>query len=201
MPLKLVMEIYKDIKALHAKNRNEWRKWLTENHKTEKSVWLIIYHKSSTTPSIYYDEAVEQAICFGWIDSIAHKRNDESKYQFFSLRKPKSNWSKANRDRAEKMIKEKQMKPAGQAMIDLAKATGTWTALADVQNSVIPPDLQKAFNKNKTALKNFNAFPPSSKRIILEWILNAKRPETREQRILQTVELATKNIRANHYRQ
>ena len=195
------MELYKDIKTFYARNRTEWRKWLAKNHQSEKSVWLIIYHKSSPTPSVYHDEAVEEAICFGWIDSIAHKRDDESKYQFFAIRKPKSNWSKINRDRAEKMIKEKRIKPAGQATIDLAKKTGTWTALVDVQNSVIPPDLQKAFNRNKAAFKNFNAFPPSSKRIILEWILNAKRPETRLQRIIQTVELASKNLRANHYRQ
>ena len=195
------MELYKNIKTFYARNRTEWRKWLAKNHQSEKSVWLIIYHKSSPTQSVYHDEAVEEAICFGWIDSIAHKRDDESKYQFFAIRKPKSNWSKINRDRAEKMIKEKRIKPAGQATIDLAKKTGTWTALVDVQNSIIPPDLQIAFNKNKTAFKNFNAFPPSSKRIILEWILNAKRPETRLQRIIQTVELASKNFRANHYRQ
>lgn len=195
------MELHNGLPAYHAKNRKEWRQWLTKNHRSEKSVWLIIYHKSSATPSVYYEEAVEEAICFGWIDSIAHKRDAESKYQFFAVRKPKSNWSKANRERAEKMIEKKQMKPAGQAMIDLAKKNGTWTALVDVQNSVIPPDLQQAFNKNKTAFKNFQAFPPSSKRIILEWILNAKKPETREQRIKQTVELAEKNIKANHYRQ
>jgi uncharacterized protein YdeI (YjbR/CyaY-like superfamily) len=195
------MELHNGLPAYHAKNRKEWRQWLTKNHRLEKSVWLIIYHKSSATPSVYYEEAVEEAICFGWIDSIAHKRDAESKYQFFAVRKPKSNWSKANRERAEKMIEKKQMKPAGQAMIDLAKKNGTWTALVDVQNSVIPPDLQQAFNKNKTAFKNFQAFPPSSKRIILEWILNAKKPETREQRIKQTVELAAKNIKANHYRQ
>lgn len=195
------MELHNGPPAYHAKNRKEWRQWLTKNHRLEKSVWLIIYHKSSATPSVYYEEAVEEAICFGWIDSIAHKRDAESKYQFFAVRKPKSNWSKANRERAEKMIEKKQMKPAGQAMIDLAKKNGTWTALVDVQNSVIPPDLQQAFNKNKTAFKNFQAFPPSSKRIILEWILNAKKPETREQRIKQTVELAEKNIKANHYRQ
>jgi uncharacterized protein YdeI (YjbR/CyaY-like superfamily) len=106
------MELHKDVKTLHAKARREWRAWLLKNHKTERSVSLIIYHKSSPTPSIYYDEAVEEAICFGWIDSIAHKRDNESKYQFFAVRKPRSNWSKANRDRAEKMIAEKQMKPA-----------------------------------------------------------------------------------------
>lgn len=195
------MELHNGLSSYHAKNRKEWRQWLTKNHRLEKSVWLIIYHKSSATPSVYYEEAVEEAICFGWIDSIAHKRDAESKYQFFAVRKPKSNWSKANRERAEKMIEKKQMKPAGQAMIDLAKKNGTWTALVDVQNSIIPPDLQQAFNKNKTAFKNFQAFPPSSKRIILEWILNAKKPETREQRIKQTVALAEKKIKANHYRQ
>lgn len=195
------MELHNNIKTVHAKTRKAWRVWLEKNHASEKSVWLIIYHKDSTTPSVYYEEAVEEAICFGWIDSIAHKRDAESKYQFFAVRKPKSNWSKANRERAEKMIAEKKMKPAGQAMIDLAKKSGAWTALVDVQNSVIPPDLQKAFDKNKTALKNFMAFPPSSKRIILEWIMNAKKPETRQQRIEQTVSLAAKNIKANHYRQ
>ncbi len=197
----LPVELHNNIKAIRAETRKEWRAWLAKNHKSEKSVWLIIYHKKSKVRSIYYDEAVEEAICFGWIDSIAHKRNEKSKYQFFAPRKPKSNWSKANRERAEKMIKEKQMQPAGQAMIDLARKTGTWTALVDVQNSVLPPDLQKAFTKKKTAFKNFNAFPPSSKRIILEWILNAKKAETRQQRITQTVELAAKNIKANHYRQ
>lgn len=106
------MELHNGLSSYHAKNRKEWRQWLTKNHRLEKSVWLIIYHKSSATPSVYYEEAVEEAICFGWIDSIAHKRDAESKYQFFAVRKPKSNWSKANRERAEKMIEKKQMKPA-----------------------------------------------------------------------------------------
>ncbi len=197
----MVKETHQGVDTFHAESRNQWRQWLTKNHKSAKAVWLIIYHKGSSTPSVYYDEAVEEALCFGWIDSIAHKRNTESKYQFFALRKPKSNWSKANRERAEKMIALGQMKPAGQAMIDLAKKNGTWTALVEVQNSVIPADLQKAFNKNKTAFKHFMAFPPSSKRIILEWILNAKKTETRSKRIDETVKLAATNIRANHYRQ
>ena len=195
------MELHNDIKTFHATTRLEWRKWLEKNHQSEKSLWLIIYHKGSDTKSVFYDEAVEEAICFGWIDSIAHKRDNESKYQFFSHRKPKSNWSKSNRERAEKMLAQGQMTPNGQRLIDLAKKSGTWEALVDVQNSVIPDDLQKLLNKNKTALKNFLAFPQSSKRIILEWILNAKRDETRQKRIEETVRLATENIKANHYRQ
>ena len=195
------MELHNDIRTFHAKTRKEWRKWLEKNSQTEKSVWLIIYHKASDTKSVYYDEAVEEAICFGWIDSIAHKRDEESKYQFFAQRKPKSNWSRANRERAEKMLEQGLITPSGQKLIDLAKKTGTWEALADVQNSVIPDDLQNLLNKNKTALKNFLSFPPSSKRIILEWILNAKKDETRQKRIEETVRLAKDNIKANHYRQ
>lgn len=194
-------EIKNGITAIPARNRKDWRKWLSKHHASDQAVWLIIYHKSSKTPSVYYDEAVEEALCFGWIDSKPNKRDGESYYQYFAVRKPKSKWSKANRERTQRMIASGSMTPAGQAMIDLAKKTGTWDALVEVQNAVIPDDLKKLFNKNKTALKNFEAFPPSSKRIILEWISNAKKPETRALRIQQTIEQAAMNIKANHYRQ
>src|SRR6478609_1942654 len=90
--------------VFYAKARADWRKWLQENHQSEPSVWLIIHHKDNPVPSINYDEAVEEAICFGWIDSKANKRDTESYYQYFTKRKPKSNWSKSNKARAEKMI-------------------------------------------------------------------------------------------------
>jgi uncharacterized protein YdeI (YjbR/CyaY-like superfamily) len=189
------------IPAIRAATRSEWRKWLTKNHKRQEAVWLIIYHKELERQSVYYAEAVEEAICFGWIDSKPNKRDSESYYLFFAKRKEKSNWSKANRERAERMIAAGLMKPAGQAMIDIALKIGTWKALDKVQQNVIPVDLKKALQKNKKALTNFNAFPPSSKRIILEWLLNAKKSETRAKRIEETVKLAAKNIRANHYRQ
>lgn len=190
-----------EVKQYYAKSRKEWRKWLEKNHQSEKSVWLIIYHKNSSTKSCNYEEAVEEALCFGWIDSIAKKRDAESKFQYFSVRKPKSNWSKSNRDRVAKLTALGLIAESGQKMIDLAKQTGTWEALVDVQNSVIPEDLQKQLNKNKKALKHFLAFSPSSKRVILEWILNAKKAETRQKRIEETVKLASENIKANHYRQ
>ena len=196
-----LQELHHGTPAVHAKDAKEWRRWLLKHHRTARSVWLIIRHKGTAPPSVRYDEAVEQALCFGWIDSVAHKRDADSKYQFFARRKPKSNWSRANRERADRMIRTGQMTESGQALIDAAKASGAWTALEDAQNSVIPEDLQYAFKKNKIALTQFLAFPPSSKRIILEWILNAKKPETRRKRIHETVSLAAKNIRANHYRQ
>lgn len=195
------MELKNGIEAVSAKTRADWRQWLVENHQSEKSIWLIIYHKESPTPSVYYDEAVEEALCFGWVDSKPNKRDAESYYLFMAQRKPGSNWSKLNRQRAEKMIGEGLMTQSGMALITLAKQSGTWEALEDVQNFVVPPDLEEAFLANGVAAKNFRAFPPSSKRIILEWILNAKKAETRQKRIEETVRLAAENIKANHYRQ
>jgi len=195
----MIQEIHRGTKAVSAPTRKIWRTWLAKNHEKETSVWLIIFHKKSRQASVYYDEAVEEALCFGWVDSVSNSRNEESSYLYFAKRKPKSNWSKANKERVEKLTKLALIMPAGQAMIDLAKQTGTWTALEVVDQLTIPPDMQKLFDKNKTAEKNFLAFPASTRRGILEWILNAKRSETRQKRIEETVTLAAQNIRANQY--
>ena len=191
------METKNNIQAVQAKTRSHWRKWLEENHEMETAVWLIMYNKASATESINYEEAVEEALCFGWVDSKAIKRDDESRYQYFAKRKPKSNWSKPNKLRVERLTNLGLMTPSGQKLIDLAKATGTWDALNDVDNNVVPADLQLLFNNNDEAFNNFEAFSNSSKCIILEWIQAARRPETREKRIEETVELAAKNIRAH----
>jgi uncharacterized protein YdeI (YjbR/CyaY-like superfamily) len=195
------MELKDGIKTFYAKSQKEWRKWLEKNHQSEKSVWLIIYKKESGTPSVYYTDAVDEAICFGWIDSKPNKRDDESYYQFFAKRNPKSNWSKVNKGKVAKLLEKGLIAPAGLEAIETAKQNGTWTALDKVEEMAIPEDLQKAFDKNKTAFGYFDKFPRSSKRNILEWIMNAKRPETRQARIDETVKLATDNIKANHYRQ
>jgi uncharacterized protein YdeI (YjbR/CyaY-like superfamily) len=190
---------YKDSPAVIAPTLAVWRKWLSKNHNKEKSAWLIIFRKSSGKKCVDYAEAVEEALCFGWIDSTANPRNEESSYRYFAVRKPNSKWSKVNRARVARLIEDKRMQPAGQAMIDLAKKSGTWTAMEDIEKGVIPPDLQKQLAKNKKGKENFNAFPPSSKKIILSWIKDAKTSETRMKRIKETVKLAAKNVRANHY--
>ena len=195
------MELKDGIKTFYAKDQITWRKWLDKNHAKESSVWLIIYKKQSGTPSVYYDDAVDEALCYGWIDSKPNKRDDESYYQFFAKRNPKSKWSVVNKGKVQRLIKQERMAQAGLDSIEIAKKNGTWTALDEVDNSIVPEDLHKALDKNKTALKNFESFPKSSKKIILEWIANAKKPETRLQRIQETVEKAELNIRANHYRQ
>ena len=189
-----MVETKNGIETFYAPTNKEWREWLSEKGHSEKSVWLIIYHKNSQTPSIEYHESIEDALCFGWIDSKAIKRNEESFYLYFTKRKPKSNWSKINKERVAKLTEQGLMTPAGQVYIDLAKENGTW----DFDDDVIPEDLQKLFDNNEIALKNFQAFSPSSKRLILQWIMMAKKAETRLQRIIQTVELAEKNMKANH---
>ena len=192
---------YKDgIKTFYAKSRKEWREWLEKNHEIEKSIWLIIYRKESEISSVYYPEAVDEALCFGWIDSKPNKRDDKSYYQFFSKRNKKSKWSKINKAKVSKLIKAGLMHPSGLKMIEVAKKNGTWNALDEVENLTIPEDLQTYFEKNSIAFQNWNNFPPSSKRGILEWILNAKKPETRKKRIEETVRLASENKRANHFR-
>lgn len=187
------------VKTFYAKDQRAWRAWLKKNHSKEKSVWLIFYKKRSSTPSVHYPEAVDEALCFGWIDSKPNKRDEESYYQFFAKRNPKSNWSKINKGKVAKLIELGKMERAGLEMVELAKKTGTWDALNEVEEILIPDDLQKALVKNKLAAANFEAFPRSTKKGILDWIINAKRPETRQKRISETVNLAEKNIRANQY--
>jgi uncharacterized protein YdeI (YjbR/CyaY-like superfamily) len=188
------------VKTFHATSRAAWREWLVQNHATEKNVWLIFYKKNSGIPSVYYDESVDEALCFGWIDSKSNKRDEESSYQFYSKRNPKSNWSRVNKAKVERLIADGLMTSAGLEMIELAKKTGTWTALDDVENLTVPDDLQAKLDANPTAKGYFNAFPRSTKRAILEWLLNAKQAETRLKRINETVNLAEKNERANQYR-
>lgn len=186
------MEKVNGISAFNPAGRSAWRKWLAKNHTSASAVCLVVFHKKSKTPNITYSDAVEEALCFGWIDNKGMKRDDESMYLRFCPRKEKSSWSKLNRERAERMIKAGLMTAAGKAFIDEAKKSGKWDAAAKAD--VIPPDLKKAFSKRKKAFRNFQAFAPSSQRLIIQWIMDAKKPETRKQRIEKTVTLAAQNM-------
>jgi uncharacterized protein YdeI (YjbR/CyaY-like superfamily) len=183
-----------------ASDRKRWREWLEKNHDDVNSVWLLIFKKDTGIPTVTYAEAVEEALCFGWIDSKPNKNDEKSYYQFFSKRNPKSNWSAKNKATIEQLIASGKLAEPGLEMVRMAKASGKWDALNDVENLVVPPDLQIAFNKRPGAFTNWQQFPPSVQRGILEWIFNAKRPGTRMARIEETAEKAAKNIRANQYR-
>lgn len=192
-----ILEMYKNKPAVSAADGKAWRKWLEKNHKTADGVWLIFFKKNTGISSLNWSEAVDEALCFGWIDSVANTRDEASYYQYFSPRKPKSKWSAINKAKVAVLLQQKKMTPAGMALVNLAKETGTWDALNDVEAGKLPDDLVTAFNKNTKARKNFEAFPKSAKRAILEWISNAKRADTRKKRISETVRLAASNIRAN----
>jgi uncharacterized protein YdeI (YjbR/CyaY-like superfamily) len=190
---------YNNIPVFYAATEADWRNWLLKNYANQKAVWLIIFKKTSATPSVLYPQAVEQALCFGWIDSKPNKRDAESYYQFFTPRNIKSNWSGVNKKKVANLIKTKQMHPAGLAVIEQAKKNGTWQALNNVDNLIIPQELEALFENDTQAKTNWQAFPPSAKRGILEWILNAKTTTTKNKRILETASLAHNNIRANQW--
>ncbi len=184
-----------DVTVVNGSSVEAWREWLAANSQSETEAWLVIQHKNSGVPGIRIEEAMELALCFGWIDGLHQKHDAGSSRLRFTPRRPKSTWSAVNRERAERLIEQGFMTEAGQAMIDLAKETGTWQAASDG----MPADLQVLMDGNAAAASNFAAFPPSSQRLILEWIGAAKKPETRLRRISRTVELAADNVRANHH--
>lgn len=191
------METYKNYPVYYASDAKKWRDWLEENWFNTPSVFLIIYKKNSGTPSITYDEAVDIALCFGWIDSKINKRDEVSWYQYFAKRNPKSNWSRVNKNKIEKLMKEGQMAAPGLEMVRIAKESGTWNALDDVDNLILPIEMKEMLMHNQVALSYWEAFPGSVKRGILEWIFNAKKPETKMERIKKTVDMAAENKRAN----
>lgn len=189
------------LERYYAANRAEWRAWLEHNHASSSGVWLIYYKKESGKPRVAYDEAVEEALCFGWIDSKPNKLDDERYMQLFSPRKSGSAWSKLNKERVERLIAQGLMASAGMALVEASRQDGTWSALDDVEALTVPDDLTAALAANPTAMGFFDAFPPSSKKNILWWIESAKKPETRQKRIDETVSMAAQNLRANHFRQ
>jgi uncharacterized protein YdeI (YjbR/CyaY-like superfamily) len=187
--------------SFHPLTRAQWRQWLEANHTRPDGVWLVTYKKETGQPRVEYDEAVEEALCFGWVDSKPNTLDERRSLLWFAPRKPRTGWSKPNKDRVERMLAAGLMAPAGLAKIDAAKADGSWSKLDAVEALDIPPDLAAALAAYPAAAANFDAFPRSVKRGILEWIATARKPETRAQRVDETARLAEDNVRANQWRQ
>lgn len=183
--------------TIYARDRKEWRKWLKNNHRTSPGVWLIYYKVNSGKPSVSYSEAVKEALCVGWIDSKVNSLDDERYQQVFTPRKPKSVWSKLNKQYIEELIEQGLMTEAGLVKIEAAKQDGSWNALDAIEALMIAPDLKGALEANETANDHFQLFSSSSKKSILFWIESAKRPETRLKRIEKAVRLAAQNKRVN----
>jgi uncharacterized protein YdeI (YjbR/CyaY-like superfamily) len=189
-----------DIERFQAETRGEWRAWLEQNHQTSSGIWLVTFKKHSGRPYFSYAESVEEALCFGWVDSVGGKVDELRTMLYFAPRKAKSGWAKPNKERIARLLEAGWMRPAGLAKIEAAKLDGSWTLLDAVEALEVPADLEQALREFPNASANFAAFPKSAKRGILEWIVQAKRPETRAKRIEETARLANENIRANQWR-
>jgi uncharacterized protein YdeI (YjbR/CyaY-like superfamily) len=184
--------------VFYAPDLESWRSYLETKGQVLVNTWLVLFKKGSGVASISYEEARDEALCFGWVDSKPNKRDADSYYLFFARRNPKSNWSRVNKERIAALRAAGRMAPPGETMVRLAKENGSWDALNEVENLVVPEDLARAFSQE--GRKKWEAFPPSVRRGILEWIFNAKRPATRARRIAETATKAAKNERANQFR-
>ena len=182
--------LQQDMKQLHVTTRDEWREWLVTNHDKSAGVWLVFYKKHSGVPSIQYGDAVEEALCFGWIDSIIKKRDDDSYLRKMTPRKPGSRWSQLNKKRVNKLIRQGLMCEPGLAKVAAAKESGLWEKLDRPEMSFeIPRELKKALAKNKKAKTFFDQLGPSYQKQFIGWIAVAKRQETKERRIKESIAL------------
>jgi len=184
----------------HPTNIAEWRAWLKVNQKKEKNVWLVLQKKSSPGPGIAYVEAVEEALCFGWIDSKPAKRDENTYLLFFASRKKGAVWSRINKERIKRLIRDRRMTPAGLQKIKEAKLDGSWSTLDRVEALEMPAALEKALAKSKKAIRNFEAFPAGIKKQLYYWVISARRDETGVARIREIVSRAAKNERANQWK-
>jgi uncharacterized protein YdeI (YjbR/CyaY-like superfamily) len=182
---------------LYVKTRQEWRKWLEENHSSVQGIWLIYYKKPSGKPRIPYNDAVEEALCFGWIDSKIKRVNDDYYIQWFTPRRPGSRWSKLNMGRIQKLIEEGRMRPEGLSAYEEANKKPKLINNIRLEDNIpVPDDLSLALEKNIAAHNNFINSPPSSRKLYVFWLNDAKREETRKARIAKIVERSEKNIKA-----
>lgn len=188
------------VNSIHPMTRAEWRTWLEQHHTRQEGIWLISYKKAAGKARFDYNAAVEEALCFGWIDSKPNKLDAERSLLWFAPRRLGTGWSRLNKERVERLMQQGLMMPSGLAKVEAAKKDGSWNALDEIEALVIPVDLAQTLATYETAQQNFAAFPKSVKRGILEWIAAAKKPETRAKRVEETARLAAQNERANQWR-
>lgn len=188
-----------ELETFCPKSSAEWRKWLDENHESKQSIWLVYYKTATKIPSLTWSEAVDEALCYGWIDSTKKTIDKESYIQYFSKRKPSSTWSKVNKDKIILLTKNDLMKKAGLDCIEIAKKNGNWALMDDVEKLIIPEDLKIALNKNESAMEFYQSQSNSIKKFMLHWVVSAKRSETREKRIAEIAESAAKGTKPKHF--
>ena len=177
-----------------------WRDWLETNHATARGVWLVTWKRASGREPLGYDAAVTEALAFGWVDSLGRALDDERTMLWFAPRKPTSAWSRPNKVRVALLEAQGRMAPAGARTIAVAKENGTWTVLDDVENLLVPPDLAAAFDARPGSRAHWDGFPRSVQRGVLEWIVLARRADTRARRITETADDAARGDRPHQWR-
>lgn len=182
---------------VHPDDAAAWRTWLDEHHGRGTGVWLVAWKARTQRPTVGYEEAVEQALCFGWVDSTARSLDDERSMLWFAPRRRGSGWARSNKQRIARLEAAGLLAPAGRAVIDAAKADGSWTMLDDVEDLVVPPDLAAAFDAHPGAREHWDAFTRSARRAMLVWLVQAKRPATRAGRVAQIAERAAAGEKAH----
>ena len=183
---------------LHVETQEEWRTWLDRNHEDSRGVWLVSWKKATGKPFVPYTKTVDEALCFGWVDSRTNRLDDERAMRLFTPRNPSSQWSRINKGKIARLTEQGRMAAAGVRMVESAKRNGSWTRADEIEDLVIPPDLASELAKNDTAQACFENFSKSAKKNILWWIKTARKPDTRAARISKTVQLAEENRMANH---
>ncbi len=182
------------METLFCENRSKWREWLKKNHLSKKEIWLIYYKKHTKKPTVVYNEAVEEALCFGWIDSTVKRINEETYMQKYTPRNARSLWSLVNKNRVIKLIREKKMNKAGLELVEIAKKNGQWEkAYSSKDKLEMPKNLLSALKANPLAFENFNKFSPSNQQNYFGWVISAKREETIQKRIKAVVSRSEKN--------
>jgi uncharacterized protein YdeI (YjbR/CyaY-like superfamily) len=184
-----------DAQEVFAEDRATWRAWLEANHATSAGIWLVTWRSRARRQGLPYEVAVEEALCFGWVDGTAGTIDEERGKQYFAPRKPTSGWAATNKARVERLIAEGRMAPAGMAAIERAKANGSWELLDSVERLEVPPDLAAALGGQPPAAANFAAFPPSVRKQLLTSLVMARRPETRAERVRRIAAAAARNER------
>ena len=185
-----------ELEEHYFKTDEHWREWLHQNHATSKGVYLIFYKVEHENDSMRWEEAVKVALCYGWIDSTVKSLGDGKRRQYFTPRNAKSVWSALNKRYIKELIDDDLMHKSGLQTIEVAKKNGSWIALDDVENGVIPNDLQKEFDRNPIAFENYQNFSYTYRKSYLYWLNQAKREETRKKRINEIIDLCSKNIKS-----
>lgn len=181
---------------IYCKDRDKWRAWLEQNHAVEKDIWLVYYKKQTKKETVFYSEAVDEALCFGWIDSTVKSIDDETYMQRYSPRRPNSVWSLVNKNKVKRLIKEEKMTEAGMVAVKEAKESGQWDRAYSLKESVeMPIELEEALKLNHTAFDNFYKFSKTDQQHYIRWVVNAKRSETIRRRVDAVVCRSEKSLK------